>query len=80
MKRQPWGLYAVALAIGVVGLVALGVDLSTLLVVVLVLACPLMMLFIRGGHSGHADHGAATEDRDHSGTAPDSRDPRTNPR
>jgi hypothetical protein len=29
MRRQPWGLYAIALAILVVGLVALGVSAST---------------------------------------------------
>jgi uncharacterized membrane protein HdeD (DUF308 family) len=40
MRRQNWGLYAVALAILVVGLVALGVPASTLLVAALVLTCP----------------------------------------
>ena len=40
MKRQQWGLYAVALAILVVGLVWAGVPASTLLVAGLVLACP----------------------------------------
>jgi hypothetical protein len=54
MKRQPWGLYAIALAILVVGLVALGVPASTLLFGALVLACPLMMLLMMGGmHGGH---------------------------
>jgi hypothetical protein len=53
MKRQPWGLYAIALAILIVGLVALGVPASTLLFVALILACPLMMLFMmRGMHGG----------------------------
>jgi hypothetical protein len=32
MKRQPWGLYAIAPAVLFVGLVALGVPASTLLV------------------------------------------------
>jgi Protein of unknown function (DUF2933) len=68
MKRQPWGLYAIALAIGVVGLVALGVPASTLLVAALVLACPLMMIFMmRGMHGGQESHGGSdrtTEDHD----------------
>jgi hypothetical protein len=46
MKRQPLGLYAIALAILVVGLVALGVPAQTLLSAALVLACPLMMIFM----------------------------------
>jgi hypothetical protein len=68
MKRQPWGLYAIALAILVVGLVALGVPASTLLFAGLVLVCPLMMMFMmhgmhgmHGGHSGHSH----TNDHDH---------------
>jgi DUF2933 family protein len=57
MKSQRWGLYAVALAILVVGLVWAGVPASTLLIAALVLVCPLMMLSMHGGgHTGH-DHG-----------------------
>ena len=53
MKRQQWGLYAVALAILVVGPVSAGVPASILLIAGLVLACPLMMLvMMRGMHSG----------------------------
>lgn len=48
MKRQQWGLYAIALAVLIVGLVYAGVPASTLLIAVLVLACPLMMLFMMG--------------------------------
>ena len=34
-------------------------ELGTLLILLLVLACPLMMVFMhRGGHGGHASHGA----------------------
>jgi Flp pilus assembly protein TadB len=52
MKRPQWGLYAVAFAILVVGLVWAGVPASTLLIVGLVLLCPLMMLvMMRGMHS-----------------------------
>ena len=33
-------------------------ELGTLLILLLVLACPLMMLFMhRGGHGGHTSHG-----------------------
>ena len=49
MKRQPWGMYAIALAILTVGLVALGVSASTLLVGALVLTCPVMMMVMMGG-------------------------------
>lgn len=53
MKRQQRGLYAIALAVLIVGLVYAGVPASTLLIAVLVLACPLMMLFMMGGmHHG----------------------------
>jgi len=35
-----------------------GVPVSRLLTVLLVLACPLMMVFMyRGGHGGHGSHG-----------------------
>jgi hypothetical protein len=63
MRRQPWGLYAIAAAILVVGLVALGVPAQTLLVGALVLACPLMMLTMHGGHSGtpHTGHDRTSE-------------------
>jgi hypothetical protein len=65
MKRQPWGLYAIALAILVVGLVALGVPASTLLFAGLVLVCPLMMMFMMHGmHGGHSGHGH-TDNHDH---------------
>ena len=61
MKRQPWGLYAIALAILVVGLVALGVPASTLLFGAVVLACPVMMMFMMGGT--HGGHGQADDDQ-----------------
>ncbi len=74
MRRQPWGLYAIAAAILVVGLVALGVPASTLLFGALVLACPLMMVFMmggmRGGHDHTGEHGSPTsEGRDQTPTA-----------
>ncbi len=72
MRRQPWGLYAIALAILVVGLVALGVPPSTLLFAALVLACPLMMLFMMGGM--HGGHGGNDSDQDHGHGSPTSDD------
>ncbi len=65
MKRQQWGLYAIALAVLVVGLVWAGVPASTLLIAALVLACPLMMFFMmRDGHGGHGQ--SPPEPHDHS--------------
>ncbi|WP_454852343.1 DUF2933 domain-containing protein [Promicromonospora soli] len=55
MKRQQWGLYAIVLAVVLVGLIALGVPASTVLIGAIVLACPLMMLFMHGG-SNHGSH------------------------
>ena len=59
MKRDQVPLYAIALAGLVVGLVFAGVPVGTLLVVPLVLACPLMMIFMMRG----MDHGGAADDR-----------------
>jgi hypothetical protein len=76
MKRQQWGLYAVALAILIVGLVAVGVPASTLLIASLILVCPLMMfVMMRGmhggeGHSGHGEHHSAPQPPEH-GTSHD---------
>ena len=65
MRRQPWGLYAVALAILVVGFVALGVPVGTLLTAALVLTCPLMMFFMMSGmHGGHRGVSHTRERRD----------------
>ena len=67
--RRGW--YAAGLVVVAVGLVVVGVDPSTVLFGAFVLACPLMMLFMHGGHGardnqdhrshGHEpDHGAAS--------------------
>jgi DUF2933 family protein len=56
MMRQHLPYYAIAAAILIVGLVALGVPISNLLFLGVVLVCPLMMLFMmRGMGAGHAD-------------------------
>jgi hypothetical protein len=77
MKRQNMPMYAIALAIVVVGALALGVPASSLVFGLLVLACPLMMLFMHGGHDGGGHDGHQTEapeqkvdlHKDHHGTA-----------
>ena len=53
MKREQLPLYAIALA--VVGLAFTGAPLGTLLILPLILACPLMMMFMMRG----MDHGSA---------------------
>ena len=53
MRRQHMAMFAVALVIAVVGALAVGVPFSTVAFALLVLCCPLMMLFMHGGHGGH---------------------------
>jgi hypothetical protein len=70
MKRQQWGLYAVALAVLVVGLVWAGVPASTLLIAGLILVCPLMMFVMMrgmhgGGMTGHQGHDSPHEGHQH---------------
>jgi hypothetical protein len=62
-------MYAIALAVLVVGLVWAGVPAQTLLFAALILVCPLMMLVMMrgmhgGGEHGHDDH----SHRDHDST------------
>lgn len=67
MKRQHIPLYAAAMALLVIGALAAGVAPSTLLFLAVVLACPAMMLFMHGGHGGHAapDEHLAHRGHDH---------------
>lgn len=60
MKASTLGLFAVALAITLVGALWAGVPLEGLLPLLLVLACPLMMLVMMHGMHG----GSGSEDRD----------------
>jgi len=64
VNRGP--VIGVALAAAAAVVLLAGVPVSRLLTLLLVLACPLMMVFMhRGGHGGHRSHGAEhTESRD----------------
>ena len=61
MKRQPWGLYAMAAAVGIVGAIAFGVPAHVLLFAVLAVACPMMLLMMGGMHDGRGEQGQAGE-------------------
>ena len=67
MKNPNFGLYAIAVAIAVVGGLWLGVPGSTLLVLGLALACPLMMLFMMHGMHGGGRQGQGHDAADRSG-------------
>ena len=63
-RNSNLGLYAVAAAILVVGVVALDVPLDSLALLGLVLVCPVMMIFMmRGGTGGHGTSGDRPTDR-----------------
>ncbi|MFR9802802.1 hypothetical protein ACL02T_10925 [Pseudonocardia sp. RS010] len=57
-------MYGLAGAFVILGVAAFGLPLSSLLLLAVVLACPLMMMFMMrgmhggGGHDGHGGHGA----------------------
>ena len=61
MNNRNYGLYAVAVAIAVVGALWLGVPVGTLALLGFVLVCPLMMFFMMRG----MDHGGTSRDHDH---------------
>jgi hypothetical protein len=52
MRREQLTLYAMALAVLIVGVVYAGVPIGTLVVLPLILACPLMMIFMMRGMGG----------------------------
>ncbi|MFF9194282.1 DUF2933 domain-containing protein [Streptomyces sp. NPDC014779] len=57
MKQNQWGLYAIAVAIAIVGALALGVPVGTLAILGVALACPLMMFFMMRGMHDQSGHG-----------------------
>jgi hypothetical protein len=75
MKREGWPLYALALAVLIVGLAAVGVPARTLLFSLAVLACPLMMVFMMGGMPGHGRAGAGQSTSRREGPAESERRP-----
>jgi hypothetical protein len=62
-RNSNHGLYAVAAAVLVVGVVVLDVPLGSLATFGLVLACPLMMIVMMRGMGGHDAHGQGGRDR-----------------
>jgi choline-glycine betaine transporter len=69
MKSSNYGLFAVAAAVVFVGVLLAGVPLETLALLLILLACPLMMIFMmKGMHGGGNDH--TGHDHDHPSTRP----------
>ena len=70
MKGARWAWYAAGLAVVAVGLVIMGVRPSSVLFGAVVLACPLMMLFMHGGHGGgdHQSRRPPEQELDHDAT------------
>ena len=63
MKRQHMMWYVAALIAGVVTALALGAPASTVLLALVVLACPLMMMFMMGTmHGGGPRSGTGQDD------------------
>lgn len=66
MKHPNLLMYAVALSILVAGQAFARVPLSTLLIGLVALACPLMMMFMRaGGHGGSDEDVGGPRQHDH---------------
>jgi len=64
MKKEL--LIGIAIGAGAVALFA-GASASSLLFGALILACPLTMLFMHGGHGGHGGHERHGGEGDHTG-------------
>ena len=62
MKRQHMMWYVAALIAGVVTALALGAPASTVLLALVVLACPLMMMFMMGNMHGGAPRSGTGQD------------------
>ena len=58
MKRQHMMWYVAALIAGVVTALAVGAPASTVLLALVVLACPLMMMFMMGNMHGGGRYGS----------------------
>ena len=64
MKRSVWGWYGLGAAALLLGMIGFGVSVSSVLLITVLVACPLMMLFMMVG--GHGDQHSG---HDHSGDA-----------
>ncbi|WP_228452898.1 DUF2933 domain-containing protein [Streptomyces alkaliterrae] len=60
-RARGYGLYAIALAIVLVGALALDVPAGTLVLLAIVLVCPLMMLIMMRGPGPHGGAGSGDE-------------------
>ena len=65
MKRQHMMWYVAALIAGVVTALALGAPASTVLLALVVLACPLMMMFMMGNMRGGGPRSGTGQDDGH---------------
>ncbi|WP_354637155.1 DUF2933 domain-containing protein [Kitasatospora camelliae] len=63
-NNRNYGLYAIAVAIAVVGALALGVPVGTLALLGIVAVCPLMMFFMMRGMHGMGDDDRRRHDTD----------------
>jgi hypothetical protein len=68
MRHREWALYAVALTIISIGLLAFGVPASTLVYAALIFVCPLMTILMRGARHDH--YGATTAPMAAANTSP----------
>ncbi|KUO15977.1 DUF2933 domain-containing protein [Streptomyces dysideae] len=62
MKQRNYGMYALAAAIVVVGVLMVGASLESLLWLALVAACPLMMFLMMKSMHGQDTHGGPSRD------------------
>jgi hypothetical protein len=69
MKRQHLAWYALALAAVIVGVFAVGGRASTVVLALVVLACPVMMMAMMSGHGGSSSHDSGA-DQPHDSTRP----------
>jgi hypothetical protein len=65
MKRQHTMWYVAALIAGIVTALALGARPSTVLLALVVLACPLMMMFMMGNMHGGGPRSGTGQDDSH---------------
>lgn len=77
MNRKNMPMFALVAGVAAIAALWAGVSASTIVLLALVLACPLMMVFMHGGGGhgggghgggGHAGHGAGPDGRDASAT------------